>query len=50
MEEESAKHFTLFTAKYCPKTLQEQLAIWSIFVDMNRLLSSKLPDKDGLSI
>ena len=54
MAEQSAEHFTRFTGKYCLQTWQEQhedgSAIWSIFADLNRPLSPKLPDKDALSI
>ena len=58
MAEQSAKHFTRFTAKYCQhfsknskKTPRRTtFAIRSKFADLNRPLSPKIADKDALSI
>ena len=55
MEDQAAEHFTCFTAKYCLKTWHEQhedgryILFLSIFADLNRPLSPKLPDKDARS-
>ena len=58
MAEQSAKHFTCFTVKYCLKSWQEQheenlmddicYLEYINFVDPNRLLSPKFPNKDAL--
>ena len=52
MEQQSAEHFTRFTANYClktakivtTKTTRRTSAIWGISANLNSLLSSKLPD------
>ena len=55
MAEQSAEHFTRFTAKYVYKhdnnsMKTNDIAIWSVFADLNGPLSPKLPDKDALLI
>ena len=55
MAEQSAEHFTRFTAKYVYKhdnnsMKTNDIAIWSVFADLNGPLSPKLSDKDALLI
>ena len=47
-----AERFTRFTAKYCLNEIIDDICYleYGIFGDLNRPLSPKFPDKDGLSI